>query len=74
MPDHPSKPKETHPLPIIDPKLCDGCNLCILVCPTQSLILDNGKAAVKDRATCNYHGVCELICPLGAISRKFKII
>jgi len=49
---------------------CDGCALCLDVCPYQALKLeeyrDNGHAhrrVVSDKALCKGCGVCEATCP-----------
>jgi heterodisulfide reductase subunit A len=49
---------------------CDGCALCLDVCPYQALSLeeyrDNGQAhrrIVSDKALCKGCGVCEATCP-----------
>ncbi|MBI5074042.1 MAG: nitroreductase family protein [Nitrospirae bacterium] len=50
----------------IDSDLCTGCGLCISVCPTGTLSLVDGKAAVTegDSISC---GHCEAVCPQAAI-------
>ena len=65
---------EKIPVPIIDPELCDACGLCVQVCPSHALALENGKAIVANPAACEYSGHCELICPVHAINRPFQII
>jgi heterodisulfide reductase subunit A len=49
---------------------CDGCALCLDVCPYQALRLeeyrDNGHAhrrVASDKALCKGCGVCEATCP-----------
>ena len=50
----------------IDRDLCNGCGLCITVCPTGTISLIEGKAAVSegDSISC---GHCEAVCPQEAI-------
>ncbi len=65
---------QNQPVPIIDHTLCDGCGLCVQVCPTHALALEDGKVAVARPDACDYAGHCEMICPVQAISRPFQII
>ncbi len=62
------------PQPIVDPALCDGCGLCVKVCPAGALALREGKAVVVDPARCDYEGLGEMICPRGAIQLPFEIV
>jgi nitroreductase/NAD-dependent dihydropyrimidine dehydrogenase PreA subunit len=50
----------------IDRDLCSGCGLCVTVCPTGTISLTEGKAAVsgEESILC---GHCEAVCPQGAI-------
>jgi nitroreductase/NAD-dependent dihydropyrimidine dehydrogenase PreA subunit len=50
----------------IDRDLCNGCGLCITVCPTGTISLTEGKATVsgEESLLC---GHCEAVCPQGAI-------
>jgi len=69
--------------PVIDPKLCKGCNICVYICPKKCYskgteILEAGyfTAVVSAREKCYNHNrqgklVCELCvmsCPDQAIS------
>ncbi len=62
----------------IDPKLCKGCRICILKCPTKSLSdsEDLGVFALPvpklDLATCIACGKCKSFCPDGAIAVEKK--
>ena len=61
------------PVPQIDPDKCNGCNLCVEVCPNQVLELRNGISTVAHPQKCDYYGLCEQICPHQAIQRIFEI-
>lgn len=65
--------KNNWPVPQIDPNKCDGCNLCVQVCPNQVLALHNKTALVANPQKCDYSGLCEQICPQNAIQRVFEI-
>jgi formate hydrogenlyase subunit 6/NADH:ubiquinone oxidoreductase subunit I len=62
------------PVPQIDPQKCDGCNLCVEVCPNHVLVLHNKIAMVAYVQKCDYSGLCEQICPQKAIQRVFEIL
>ena len=53
----------------IDPKLCDGCGLCVTVCPSETISIINKTAQITgdESLTC---GHCIAICPMDAISLK----
>ena len=50
----------------INRDLCTGCGLCITVCPTGTISLIEGKAAVSGGASISC-GHCEAVCPQEAI-------
>jgi nitroreductase/NAD-dependent dihydropyrimidine dehydrogenase PreA subunit len=50
----------------IDRALCNGCGLCITVCPTGTISLIEGKAAVSGGESISC-GHCEAVCPQEAI-------
>ena len=49
--------------------LCNGCNACVPVCPTNAITMQNGKAKI-DPFQCNGCGACIPICPQEAIDFK----
>jgi nitroreductase/Pyruvate/2-oxoacid:ferredoxin oxidoreductase delta subunit len=51
----------------IDEGLCTGCGLCVQICPSKALSMQNGKAAVTGKQSLNC-GHCMAICPEGAIT------
>jgi len=61
-------------LPIINPLKCNGCGVCVMVCPSRALAIVNGIAVIVHPETCQYDGSCEMLCPAGAINRPFEIV
>jgi len=51
----------------IDHKLCDGCGICVKICPMDCLRMDENKIAFMKYDECWYCGACTLDCPLDAI-------
>lgn len=52
----------------IDLDLCDGCGICIDVCPMDVLRLDDrGKAVIAYGIDCDVCYLCEDECPQDAI-------
>ncbi|PKO04285.1 MAG: 4Fe-4S ferredoxin [Chloroflexi bacterium HGW-Chloroflexi-3] len=68
------KTENEWPVPQIDPNLCDGCNLCVQVCPNHVLVLRYNLAVVAHPELCDYSGLCEQACPQKAIQRLFEIL
>ncbi|HUU00920.1 MAG TPA: nitroreductase family protein [Myxococcota bacterium] len=57
------------PTTVIDAQACNGCGLCVKVCPDDTLSMQDGKAKVTgDRSF--YCDHCAAICPSGAIEVK----
>ena len=52
---------------IIDKDKCIGCGKCVKVCPSKTISMLDGKAAVTGRSSINC-GHCEQICPVDAIT------
>jgi NAD-dependent dihydropyrimidine dehydrogenase PreA subunit len=53
---------------ILDRDLCNGCGMCINVCPHNVFGMENKKAAIIDQDACMACGACKLNCPVSAIS------
>lgn len=51
---------------VIDADLCTGCGLCLRVCPSETLSMENGKAVVTGRESLAC-GHCQAVCPVGAV-------
>lgn len=46
---------------------CNGCGICLLVCPHAVFALENKRAAIVDRDACMECGACALNCPEEAL-------
>ena len=50
----------------IDEKRCNGCGLCVTVCPSDTITLKGKKAVVTGTESLNC-GHCMAVCPTGAV-------
>lgn len=50
----------------VDESTCTGCEACVGACPTEAIVMENGKA--KGTADCIDCGVCVDECPVEAIT------
>jgi len=55
--------------PFVIEELCDGCEICVEVCPSNAITVSNGKARVNPFA-CTECGVCISSCPKDAIDYR----
>lgn len=60
-------------LPVIYLDKCNGCGLCVDVCPARALRVVQGKVRLA-HTNCDYCGECEATCPTGAIACPFEIV
>ncbi|MFH1878149.1 MAG: 4Fe-4S binding protein [Candidatus Omnitrophota bacterium] len=51
---------------IIDSLICNGCGVCVDICPLNAVKIEQKKAVVSDE--CVECGACVNECPNGAIS------
>ena len=51
----------------IDEEKCNGCGMCIKVCPHAVFVLKDKKAEIKDRDDCMECGACMKNCKQEAI-------
>jgi len=54
----------------IDAARCDGCNLCVRICPADSLELEAHRCRMRTTGAlvaCIACGDCTAVCPQGAI-------
>ncbi len=50
-----------------DPDLCNGCKLCVYVCPHEVFKMRDKKAVLKNPTACMECGACQLNCDVNAI-------
>ena len=52
-----------------DTARCSGCNMCVRICPSDVLVLQDGKARMRTVGVvqCMACADCTAICPEGAI-------
>jgi len=62
------------PVPLIDTGRCDGCGLCVRACANNVLAMQEGKAVVVQAESCEYTGLCALVCPKEAIQLPYEIV
>ncbi len=49
---------------------CNGCGMCVKVCPHEVFRLSNGKAYIIDKDFCMECGACARNCAPGALMVK----
>ncbi len=57
--------------PEIDTTECDGCELCVPICRTKAITMEDSLAII-DLEECKHCGQCIVACPLDAIVEKRK--
>ena len=53
---------------VYDPQLCNGCAMCVAVCPHAVFEMDGRKAVLVRPSACMECGACRKNCILDAIS------
>ena len=51
-----------------DASVCNGCGMCVNVCPHPVFARSKGKVEIVDRDACMECGACVINCPEGALS------
>ncbi len=54
----------------LEPGACNGCRLCVEVCPHAVFEMADGKCAIVDRGACMECGACARNCATGALAVK----
>jgi len=54
----------------LDTTRCNGCGLCVAVCPHAVFAIAGGRATLVDRGACMECGACALNCVPEAITVK----
>jgi NAD-dependent dihydropyrimidine dehydrogenase PreA subunit len=52
---------------VYDPKLCNGCGMCVAVCPHAVYVMDGRLARLVRPSACMECGACQLNCVTNAI-------
>jgi NAD-dependent dihydropyrimidine dehydrogenase PreA subunit len=53
---------------VYDPALCNGCGMCVNVCPHAVFEMDGRKAVLARSSACMECGACQKNCIMNAIS------
>jgi NAD-dependent dihydropyrimidine dehydrogenase PreA subunit len=51
----------------LDVTTCNGCGMCVEVCPHAVFVMEDRKAVIADRDACMECGACAMNCPVEAI-------
>jgi NAD-dependent dihydropyrimidine dehydrogenase PreA subunit len=51
----------------LDPSRCNGCGMCVAVCPHAVFRLEQKRALLADRGACMECGACARNCVAGAV-------
>ena len=52
----------------LDVAKCNGCRMCVTVCPHAVFAIERKRARIVDRDGCMECGACALNCPEGALA------
>jgi NAD-dependent dihydropyrimidine dehydrogenase PreA subunit len=52
----------------LDIEKCNGCRMCMEVCPHNVFAIQNKRAVIIDRDACMECGACSRNCPMSAIT------
>ena len=51
----------------LDAEVCNGCGMCVIVCPHGVFDIEDRKAVIADQNACIECGACAINCPVNAI-------
>ncbi len=57
-------------LPVLEPRRCTGCALCVAICPTQCLAVAGGLPWLPRPLDCVACAACALMCPTQALTLR----
>lgn len=58
----------------IDKNKCDGCGICVEICPMDALRLDTKGKAYMKYDECWYCGCCVIDCPQKAVKLRLPYL
>jgi NAD-dependent dihydropyrimidine dehydrogenase PreA subunit len=53
---------------VLDEALCNGCTMCITVCPHAVFAMQDHRAQIVNFTACMECGACQMNCASGAIT------
>jgi NAD-dependent dihydropyrimidine dehydrogenase PreA subunit len=53
---------------VLDEQKCNGCTMCVVVCPHQVFTMVERRARISNSAACMECGACQVNCAVAAIS------
>ena len=51
----------------LDVEACNGCGMCVIVCPQGVFAIEERRAVIADNDACIECGACAINCPASAI-------
>jgi len=51
----------------LNAEACNGCGMCVIVCPHEVFKIDDSKAVIVNRNACIECGACAINCPVNAV-------